>query len=376
MLRIVFLCGSLEHGRDGVGDYTRRLACELIKKGHQVALIALNDHYVKLAFDGEQSLDNITIPVLRLPATIKYKFRFEQAGLWIESYNPQWLSLQFVPFSFNEKGLIFGLGKLLKKFGNGRKWQIMVHELWVGMDKEASKKMVYWGWLQGQLIKNLITQLRPTVIHTQSNLYMQMLQKFDLKPLFLPLFANIPLHLNNTINQDVEHGDKHKAISFVVFGGIHHGVSVQTLAQELKEFGITNQKTIKLIMIGRCGSEQVVWENSWRSAGLEVEVMGEQSEIRISNILKNATFGISTTPAFLIEKSGSVAAMLEHGLPVLCISRAWTPRINATLEIPKNVLIYQEGKIKDFLNSDHTFHQVTNILTVTDQFSNDLLVYG
>ena len=375
-MRIVFLCGSLEHGRDGVGDYTRRLACELIKKGFQVALVALNDQHVKIAFDGEQYLDNITIPVLRLPATTKYKLRFEQAGVWMESFNPQWLSLQFVPFSFNEKGLVFGLHKLLKRFGNGRKWQIMVHELWVGMDKEASKKMVYWGWLQRQLIKNLISKLHPAIIHTQSNLYMQMLQKFGLKPLFLPLFGNIPFHLNNSNYQHNQHGDQHKNICFVVFGGIHHGVSVHSLAQELKEFSITTQKKIKLIMIGRCGSEQTLWENSWRSAGLEVEIMGEQSEIRISEILSNATFGISTTPAFLIEKSGSVAAMLEHGLPVLCISRAWTPRGQVALKIPKNVHLYQQGKIKDFITFNHTFHQVTNILSITDQFSNDLKVYG
>jgi hypothetical protein len=28
----------------------------------------------------------------------------------------------------------------------------------------------------------------------------------------------------------------------------------------------------------------------------------------------------------LVEKSGSMAAMQEHGLPVICVSREWIPR--------------------------------------------------
>ena len=41
-MKLIFICGSLEPGRDGVGDYTRRLAGELIRQGHQIAIIALN----------------------------------------------------------------------------------------------------------------------------------------------------------------------------------------------------------------------------------------------------------------------------------------------------------------------------------------------
>jgi hypothetical protein len=40
-LNIVFLCGSLQPGRDGVGVYTRRLAGEVIRQGHQASIISL-----------------------------------------------------------------------------------------------------------------------------------------------------------------------------------------------------------------------------------------------------------------------------------------------------------------------------------------------
>ena len=32
-MKIVFICGCLEPGKDGVGDYTRRLSAELIDHG-------------------------------------------------------------------------------------------------------------------------------------------------------------------------------------------------------------------------------------------------------------------------------------------------------------------------------------------------------
>ena len=42
-MKFAFICGSLEPGRNGVGDYTRRLAGELAAQGHECLLVSLND---------------------------------------------------------------------------------------------------------------------------------------------------------------------------------------------------------------------------------------------------------------------------------------------------------------------------------------------
>jgi hypothetical protein len=42
-MKIVFVCGSVEIGRDGVGDYTRQLGLELLNQGHEVRIIGIND---------------------------------------------------------------------------------------------------------------------------------------------------------------------------------------------------------------------------------------------------------------------------------------------------------------------------------------------
>jgi hypothetical protein len=44
---------------------------------------------------------------------------------------------------------------------------------------------------------------------------------------------------------------------------------------------------------------------------------GELPTDLISSYLQSADFGVATSPLSLIGKSGSVAAMLEHGLPVV-----------------------------------------------------------
>lgn len=57
-----------------------------------------------------------------------------------------------------------------------------------------------------------------------------------------------------------------------------------------------------------------------------VVVTGERSSQEISRILQTLDIGIATTPRQVIQKSGSVAAMLEHGLKVLVIRDDWRLR--------------------------------------------------
>src|SRR4051812_28350202 len=230
-MKITFLCGSLEPGRDGVGDYTRRLAIELSKKGHEVSAIALNDPYVNELFTGYQPLENNNLLVLRIPSPWPATRRFSKAKEWIDTMNVEWLSLQYVPFSFHLKGLPFGLSKLMRELGEGRLWHIMFHELWVGMNKEATVKLIWWGRLQRYLIKNLIAHLSPKVIHTQTRYYQAQLAKLGCNAEYLPLFTNIPKLIGNSNNFNIKQM-RPKAISFVHFGSIHPRASIELLAKE------------------------------------------------------------------------------------------------------------------------------------------------
>lgn len=361
----------MEPGRDGVGDYIRRLAGALNQQGHQTGVLAFSDNHAVEISDSSQYEDGVAIPVVRLPAKVPIKKRMELSKEWIRVFEPDWISLQFVPFAFHPKGLAFGLSRHLTRLGKNHKWHIMFHELWVGMDKESGAKFAWWGWLQQKLIHSITTKLQPALIHTQTKLYQSQLSKMGFEARYLPLCSNIP----NTSVPGIDHNTKEpvetgfKNISFVIFGGVHPGAPAESFARDAALFAMDKNIQITLTIVGRCGQEQNRWANIWKARGLPVQLLGEQSTQRISEVLSASTIGISTTPIELAEKSGSVAAMQSHGLPVICVSHPWEPRNMPNPAVPPGVIEYQDGNFatcilqKPAYPYNNTLQQVSGILS-------------
>ncbi len=340
-MKIVFICSSLWPGRDGVGDYCRRLSVELIKQGHGAGMIALQERDIAMVVSGTQHLDGVDLPVLQIPEGMQEKDAMVVGREWVNELNPDWLSLQFVPFGYHPKGLRIGFSKFLLTLGGNRPWHIMFHELWVGMAVEESKKLIWWGRAQRRLIKSLVNNLYPRVMHTQTQLYVSLLQKLGFAAAYLPLFGNIPVSevaapRTSSTNQ----------ISFVVFGTIHSGAPIAQFARDAARYSQENNITVKLIFVGRCGGEQERWLAVWETTGLPVEVMGELDAGAVSGILKNATMGLSATAIAVIEKSGSFAAMRDHGLPVISVSKPWQPIGMPKMPIAAGIIEYREGNFE------------------------------
>ena len=59
---------------------------------------------------------------------------------------------------------------------------------------------------------------------------------------------------------------------------------------------------------------------------IEAVLLGEKSPDEVSQLLQTLDFGIATHPWALAGKSGAVAAMLDHGLPVIVPRDDWTLR--------------------------------------------------
>ena len=351
-MKIIFLCGCLEPGRDGVGDYVRRLAVELQQQGHRPQVVALNDYYVTAEETGTQQTPQGDLLTLRLPATWEMGVRFARAKVWIDDFNPEWLSLQFVPYAFHTRGAPFQLGKYLLQVGKNRHWHVMIHELWIGMNTNASMQHVWWAKVQRFVIKRLINQLRPKIIHTHTALYEAHLTKLGFTSQYLPLFSNIPSLTLPAASSSIVGSSfppSSKDVSLVLFGFIHPGSPVELLAQDAAEFANRYKVLVTLTMIGRCGSEQDRWAKNWTALGLPVKIMGEQSPSIISKVLLDASLGIVTTPALLLGKSGTAAAMREHGLPVLCVSAPWHARGVHDLLGELDAQVYQAGRFESYL---------------------------
>ena len=79
-MNLLFVCTSLQPGRDGVGDYSRLLASACADAGHTCALLAINDTHAREPVVHEtQAERNHTFPVLRLSPAKSWTARFEHA---------------------------------------------------------------------------------------------------------------------------------------------------------------------------------------------------------------------------------------------------------------------------------------------------------
>lgn len=387
-MRIIFLCGSLEQGRDGVGDYVRQLSLALSETGHRVAMIAINDRYCSEITERIIGTGHKEITELRLPEKLGEDKKQALLKDWIKNYDPDCLSLQYVPFSFHPKGLGFGLAKMLKDAGEGRDWHFMVHEICVGMDVRSNLKMKIWGWLQQYLMKDLIKVLKPAVIHTHVAIYKKQLEKFGARVKILPLFSNIPVlfpenikaklsqQLDTAQHTETIYGtDLAKQIDLLVFAGIQEDAPIAQLAAEAAAYGKLHDKKMNLVFLGRSGRQQESWVKEWEAVGLTVDRIGEQTEDLVSLKLSKVKFGVFTTPVLLAGKSGAVAAMREHGIDLLCVARDWKPGGLLIEESDKSfdVFEYREGKLAEFFERQPDFAEVPFLPKVAAQFMKDLL---
>jgi hypothetical protein len=91
------------------------------------------------------------------------------------------------------------------------------------------------------------------------------------------------------------------------------------LLDELQAAAAAAGKRVALISAGRLGAGEKVWTEMSSTYGSRVPMLrvDEQPVQRISELLNSVDFGIATTPLALVGKSATVAAMLDHGLPVV-----------------------------------------------------------
>jgi len=312
-MKIQFICGSLEPGKDGVGDYTRRLAGELIRQNHNVKIIALEDLFVADVTKNFQEDNKTTIPVLRLPAGMPLKERIDISKQQIDEFQPEYLSLQFVPYSFHRKGLPWNLGGGLKQLHEKGKWHVMFHELWLGIHGKTSKKNFLIGMVQKILIKKLIYEIRP-IVTTSIPLYKKALKVKDCR--LLPLFGNIQLN-NLSIGRKDLNGEFFTAIHFGTFSA--NLAEFEAQLNYVKSLASYKQKKVLLRLLGNGGQ--------FRAKSIEIaeKVIGTQfiqdcgilPAEEISEYFSTSDIGISRADIMMYGKSGSTIAMLEHGLPVL-----------------------------------------------------------
>jgi hypothetical protein len=102
-MKILFLLGSLEENKNGVADYVLNLTECLTKMGHEIAIISINDHkYITSKNEGIKHVSNSKI---RLSSNLPINKKVSIINDFVFNFKPHWVSLQFVSFAFQKKGL-------------------------------------------------------------------------------------------------------------------------------------------------------------------------------------------------------------------------------------------------------------------------------
>ena len=335
-MNILFICGSAEPSKDGVGDYTRQLCGELLRAGQEVQILSLCDHQVTCFTFEYQEVGGVKVQINRIPKLTSNNQRFIWSQEVLNNVQPDWISLQFVPYSFNPKGLPFWLPSFLMKLKGNHKWHIMFHELWLGIDLESSFKNKCIGKLQQLIIKKLVNKIHPNFINTQNQLYQLHLKSYDIVADILPICSNIPL---TAVKKNVN-----IFTQFVLFGTIHPGAPFKDFIEELVTKTNEHSKPIKFVFIGKNGIELFDYTTILENHAISYDVLGIQSEKEISQVLVDSDYGISTTPYFQTEKSGVYAAYREHHINTISVSREWTPS-KGQYVIP-NIIKYEKNNLK------------------------------
>jgi hypothetical protein len=257
---------------------------------------------------------------------MSWRDRIAQARSFLDAFSPEWISVQFVPYGFHDKGVAWNLGSYLRAFTEGLRVQIMFHELWLGAYSEASIKERLIGALQRACIHRILRSLRPSVINTSNSAYVGLLKRSGVEAKMLPLFGSIPLAqstipswLADEIGRSGPGGISNDAWLFCMFGSLHPIWPAEPLFRYLLEAGQRHERRIVLISVGRLGPGEALWDQlAARYRGtIQFIKLGTRSTAEVSTVLQASDFGIATSPWELIGKSSTVASMREHGLPVI-----------------------------------------------------------
>lgn len=321
----------MEPGCDGVGDYTRRLATELGRMGHECLCVALNDRhcpatqneYDNSGFHGPESFP---APVWRCPARLPWKKRLHCLQVLVDEFKPEWISLQYVPHGYNVKGAPYSLVHYLPHLRGKHQWHVMCHELW--LQDETSMKRRALGKLQKYLLTRLCRRLPAARRSTSIELYKRRLAMAGISASILPLLSNIRcFHCDPAFRREllaslrVENAGE--AWIFAIFGTIRPGWDHDELFKAIEQCRIRERKQhCVIISAGNQGAYgEKVWEKMVAEApsSFILHKTGILPEEGISRLFQSADFGIAIAPLHYLGKSGSAVAMQSHGLPIIIV---------------------------------------------------------
>lgn len=315
-MKILIICSSLEKGKDGVGDYSRKLGAWLSQRSFKTQILAFND---KFLLNREFRSDSIS----RFSSGLNLKLRQKKLQEIIDAFEPDILFLQYVPYGFHRKGIPLKLAKVLGSIRTSGKWFIMIHEPYIGGSLGAREKLVQFA--QKKALKRLVKKTKPKRVFTSIKKYERALADIQIVSSILPLFGNIQFSEMGADRDD-------SVLTGVYFGAPPKKQNYQFFRQGLIEISVKYK--LKIYICGKTNDSDFksYLRSSFVSKNIELIDLGELSEEKLSQLFRKVNFGIARIAPDLIGKSGSAISLLEHGV------KLWIPLAKTQEEIAREVL--------------------------------------
>ena len=324
-MTLVLLCGSLEPGADGVGDYSRRLAAACTKVGETTHLLALHDSHVSTALLEQQNADGCNLMALRLPVGLSWRRRSALVRKQLQLWQCSAVSLQFVPYAFDRRGMPLGLLLLLchLRLLPDLCFHLMFHEIWIGISCSSDLRSRLIGHLQRRFIQAIHTAIRPSAVHVTNSTYACCLSRVGIKAVRLPLFST--LEVNSELLRTPVQFRQMQVFTACIFGRIPPLWDPDPALEILVADAVRHQSLPRLILVGRPWiSDQWVARLQQRWPQVEVICHGvEPDSEKLCGLIHSCQLGLATVPWGLIEKSSAVSVFLSLGLPVLASRSDW-----------------------------------------------------
>jgi glycosyltransferase involved in cell wall biosynthesis len=348
-VKISFLCNTFDPGHDGVGDYVARFAEALSLAGHRVQAVALADR--RAAAVTTATDDTGRFEVVRVPAAAWTRGDILPAVQALERFQPDWLSLQMSPYGYEARGLLLRSTRAFNQLRAFGRRHLMLHEIWIGEASGSSVRERIIGRVQRALLLRLIQSWSPELVHTSNPVYRELLRRQGISAQLLPLPGNIPIvdidgveaRCRLLARMDLPEESPAPMLAGV-FGSIHPEWVNAAVLRRLQAAVNGRGRRLVVAHFGRIHDRgRALWILLQKALDgqIPLTLLGELPAVQVSEILQGLDFGIATSPWALVGKSGTVAAMLEHGLPVVVTRDDYRLRTGGTPEPEPHPLLHR-----------------------------------
>lgn len=327
LMNILFITNTLPPEVDGVGDYTLNLAKEFAKHGHEVSIVCKKSN--KVLIDCTEVGIYPIVDKWNKGAAIQVKQLMQQRSV-------EMVCLQYVPHGFEPHGLPLGLLLFMQELKKaGTPIFTFFHEVYWHY-RGFNLKYLTESVLMAQISKRIIelSNYVATSITHYADLILNLSGK---KAVTIPIASNIPVvNIEQTALRKLKSKIAPNNEFVVAFIGKRDLTIVSGALRKL----IAEGYPIKILLIGNANNVIDIKERyCFRTGLLDIDELSKYVAISDCMIMpENATTGCSF-------KSGSLAAALSFGLPVITVKGIMT---DAVLNEKENILFVNPASIDDY----------------------------